>query len=109
MRNRTAVTSGLLAAGALAISAALAGAQTTPAPALDAPRVPLAGPPPNQPPRQLQPEIDPSSDPAMSNAHTPAVAPGLSKVQQACARRHPGYNPATQSYVDSAGRNKSCG
>jgi hypothetical protein len=45
----------------------------------------------------------------MSNARTPAIAPGLSKVQQACARQHPGNNPATQSYVDAAGHNKSCG
>ncbi len=109
MRKRYAVMCGILAAGVLASSAGFAAAQMTPAPALDAPRVPLAGPPPTQPPRQLQPEIDPSSDPAMSNARTPAVAPGLSKAQQACARRHPGYNPSTQSYVDAGGRNRSCG
>ncbi len=109
MRSHIALMPSLLAVGVLAFGAALAGAQTTPAPALDAPRTPLAGPPPTQPPRQLQPEIDPSSDPAMSNARTPAVAPGLSKTQRACARHHLGYNPATQSYVDADGRNRSCG
>ena len=109
MRSRVAFMPSLLAVGVVAFGASFAGAQTTPAPALDAPRVPLAGPPPNQPPRQLQPEIDPSSDPAMSNARTAAVAPGLSQRQRACARRHPGYNPATQSYVDADGRNRSCG
>ncbi len=95
--------------GLVAFSASLAIAQAVPAPALDAPPVPLAGPPPNQPPRQLQPEFDPSSDPAMSNARAPAIAPGLSKVQRTCARLHPGYDPATQSYPDPQGRRRACG
>ena len=105
----SAATSRLIGLGALAFAASAALAQSVPAPALDSPPVPLAGPPPNQPPRQLPGEMDASSDPAMSNASRPAVKPGLSKVQKACARQHAGYNPDTQSYVDAAGRQKSCG
>ena len=84
-------------------------AQTVPAPPLDAPTAPLAGPPLNQPPRQLQPESDAASDPAMANASRPPAPLTLSKVQQACLRRHPGYDPASQSYVDVKGRRQPCG
>ena len=100
----TALALMLLSAGGGAASA-----QITPAPALDAPTAPLAGPPLNQPPRQVTPESDPSSDPAMSSARVPSAPPGLSKVQSACARHHPGYDPATQSYADPKGRRRPCG
>ena len=105
----SAAATGLLGLGLCVLCASSAIAQAIPAPALDAPSAPLAGPPPNQPPRQLQPEIDPATDPAMSNARSPAVAPGLSKVQRACAGRHRGYDPASQSYVDHKGRRRPCG
>ena len=105
----SAATSRLIGLGVLAFAASAALAQSVPAPALDSPPVPLAGPPPTQPPRQLPPEMDASSDPAMSNAGRPAVKPGLSKVQKACVRQHAGYDPASQSYVDTSGQRRSCG
>ena len=109
MRMSAGLAPTLAALMLLACDTSAARAQTTPAPALDAPTAPLAGPPLNQPPRQLQPESDPSSDPTMSSARTPIAPPGISKVQQACVRQHAGYDPATQSYADAKGRRRSCG
>ena len=84
-------------------------AQVVPSPALDSPAAPLAGPPPNQPPRQLQPEANAASDPAVVNAQNGGSPAGASKSQEACARAHPGYNPATRSYVDEHSRQHTCG
>lgn len=69
MRVMVLLSSAILGLTALA---GVAGAQAVvPSPAVDQPKVPLAGPPPNQPPRQTPPEPDAASDPAMANAHNP--------------------------------------
>ena len=68
---------GLAAAAALVGAATSAHAQAViPSPAVDQPKAPLAGPPPNQPPRQLPPEADAASDPALANARNPPKAFG---------------------------------
>ncbi len=89
--------------------ASSASAQIVPARPLDAPPTPLAGPPTNQPARQLPPEADTISDPALVSARNPGPSVGVSKTEQACARMHVGYDPATRSYVDDHGRQHTCG
>ena len=95
--------------GVLMLGGLPAEAQVTPAPALDAPTPPLAGPPLNQPPRQGPPSIDARSDPSFSNAEHPQAPLTMSRQEQRCLLRHPGYNVATHSYTGPHGRFHSCG
>ncbi len=90
-------------------AAGVARAQVTPAPAIDAPPIPLAGPPSNQPPRQLAPESDAASDPAMAGTRPPPMTLGLDRGQKRCRREHRGYDTRTRSYPDAQGRQHPCG
>ena len=76
---------GLMALAALALGGAASTQPVTPAPAIDQPRPPLAGPPSNQPPRQLQPEPDAISDPAMTNARNPPRRVGRDRADRPVA------------------------
>lgn len=104
-RNRA----GALSLAVMVVVASPALAQVVPAPALDQPSAPLAGPPLNQPPRQLAPESDPSSDPAMAGTHRAPMTLGASRAQRRCLRLHHGYDVRTNSYPDARGRQKFCG